>query len=299
MTYSIVARDAQTGAFGVAVQSHYFNVGALVPWLEAGVGAVATQAFVSVAYGPRGLDAMRGGANAADALSALTAADTFAAVRQVAMVDAQGRVGSHTGASCIAYATSRVGTGVVCQANMMRRDGVADVMLETYTGSSMPFASRLVDALDAAEGHGGDIRGRQSAAIRIVAGSAASEPAGGLVCDLRVEDHPDPNRELRRLVGLHAAYTALSRSDELRISGDPAAADAAAWEAVSQAPDNVEIGFWWAIELAKDGRDAEARPLFDRAFAADPGWRELVERLAPSGLLPDDSSLVRRILAAG
>lgn len=296
MTYSIVARDPETGELGVAVQSHYFTVGPIVPWLQAGVGAVATQSFVEPAYGLRGLARMAGGEAAPDALAALVAADDGRDVRQVAMVDARGRAGAHTGAKCILDAGHRLGDGFSVQANMMRRPTVPDAMHAAYTGSDKPLAERLVAALVAAEEEGGDIRGRQSAAIRIVRAASGDDPWNDVVLDLRVDDHPDPNTELARLVRMHRGYARLGRSEELRVEERDAEADAEAEAALELLPDNVEIGFWRGVQLCVEGRDAEARPLLDRAYAIDDGWRELVRRLPAAGLLADDAALVARIL---
>jgi uncharacterized Ntn-hydrolase superfamily protein len=296
MTYSIVARDPETGEMGVAVQSHFFTVGPIVPWLQAGVGAVATQSFVEPAYGPRGLARMAGGTPAPDALAALVADDESRDVRQVAMVDAAGRVGAHTGERCIADAGHRVGDGFSVQANMMRRPTVPDAMYEAYSSTDAPLAERLVAALVAAEAEGGDLRGRQSAAIRIVRAASGDDPWNDVVLDLRVDDHPDPNGELGRLVRMHRGYAKLGRSEELRVEKREAEADAEAQAALALLPENVEIGFWRGVQLCIEGRDAEARPLLDRAYEIDDGWRDLVRRLPAAGLLADDAALVQRIL---
>jgi uncharacterized Ntn-hydrolase superfamily protein len=296
MTYSIVARDPETGQLGVAVQSHYFSVGPVVPWLEAGVGAVATQSLVRVAYGPDGLRHMREGAEAPGALRAALAADDATGVRQVAMVDNAGRVAAHTGSGCIPHTGHLIGDGFSVQANMMRRTTVPEAMRGAFAGSTGAFADRLLAALFAAEDEGGDIRGRQSAAVRIVRGEPTSQSWLDVVVDLRVEDHADPNRELRRLLDLHQAYQCLDRSEELRVAGRLDEAAAEAQRALEKAPDSVELGFWWGIELVKDGRDVEARPLLDRAFAVDAGWRELIQRLVTADLLADDPKLHARIL---
>jgi uncharacterized Ntn-hydrolase superfamily protein len=298
MTYSIVARDRETGEMGVAVQSHFFTVGPIVPWLQAGVGAVATQSFVEPAYGLRGLARMAGGTPAPDALKALVADDEARDVRQVAMVDAQGRVGAHTGARCIADAGHRVGDGFSVQANMMRNPTVPDAMHEAYLSTGAPLAERLVAALVAAEREGGDIRGRQSAAIRVVRAASGDDPWNDVVLDLRVEDHPDPNTELARLVRMHRGYARLGRSEELTVAGRREEADVEARAALDLLPENVEIGFWRGVQLYIEGRDDEARPLVDRAFAIDDGWRELVRRLPAAGLLADDDALMARILGA-
>jgi uncharacterized Ntn-hydrolase superfamily protein len=299
MTYSIVARDPETGELGVAVQSHYFTVGPIVPWLQAGVGAVATQSFVEPAYGLRGLARMADGDAAPAALEALVADDEARDVRQVAMVDAAGRVAAHTGAKCIADAGHRVGDAFSVQANMMRRPSVPDAMFEAYASSTAPLAERLVAALVAAEGEGGDIRGKQSAAIRIVRGTSGDDPWNDVVLDLRVDDHPDPNTELARLVRMHRAYARLNESERLRVDEQIPEADAEAEAALALLPESIEIGFWHGVQLCIDGRDAEARPLLDRAYAVDDGWRELVRRLPAAGLLADDPALVARIVGGG
>jgi uncharacterized Ntn-hydrolase superfamily protein len=296
MTYSIVARDPETGELGVAVQSHYFTVGPIVPWLQAGVGAVATQSFVEPAYGLRGLARMAAGDAAPAALAALVADDEARDVRQVAMVDVAGRVGAHTGARCIADAGHRVGDGFSVQANMMRRPTVPDAMYEAYASSTEPLAERLVAALIAAEGEGGDIRGKQSAAIRIVRAASGDDPWNDIVLDLRVEDHADPNPELARLVRMHRAYARLNESERLRVEQQIDEADREAEAALALLPESIELGFWHGVQLCIDGREAEARPLLDRAYAVDGGWRELVRRLPAAGLLADDPALLARIL---
>jgi uncharacterized Ntn-hydrolase superfamily protein len=217
-------------------------------------------------------------------------------VRQVAMVDAAGRVAAHTGARCIADAGHRVGDGFSVQANMMRRPTVPDAMYEAYSSTDAPLAERLVAALVAAEGEGGDLRGRQSAAIRIVRAAAGEDSWNDVVLDLRVDDHPDPNNELGRLVRMHQGYAKLGRSEDLRVEKREAEADAEAEAALALLPENVEIGFWRGVQLCVEGRDAEARPLLDRAYAIDDGWRDLVRRLPAAGLLADDAALLQRIL---
>jgi len=296
MTYSIVARDPETGELGVAVQSHYFNVGPVVAWVRAGVGAVATQSLVLPAYGPRGLARMGAGATAPDALSSLVAEDADAAVRQVAMVDAGGRAAAHTGERCIGHAGQVHGGSFTTQANMMRHAGVPEAMAARFRAASGSLAERLVAALEAAEEAGGDVRGRQSAAVRVVRGTDTGDEAADLLVDLRVEDHAEPVAELARLVRVHRGYRLLTTSEDARLAGDLDGAREAARAAMALLPDNVELGYWWGIELVKLGRDEEARPYLDRAYAADPGWRELVGRLVPAGILEDDPALVARIL---
>ena len=293
-TYSIVARDAATGELGVAVQSHWFSVGSAVPWAEAGVGAVATQSFVELSYGPLGLDLMRAGKSASVALKALLAADTEEAVRQVAMVDAAGQVAAHTGARCIEAAGHQTGAGYSVQANLMAKPTVWTAMACAYEEAKGPFAERLLAALEAAEREGGDIRGRQSAAILIVKGKASGRPWADRRVDLRVEDNPAPLPELRRLVRLAAAYEAENDGDDRVAKADVAGAVAAYARAAELAPEIPELLFWQAVSLAKAGKLEAALPVFRRVFEREPRWRDLVPRLPRAGLL--DADQVPKIL---
>jgi uncharacterized Ntn-hydrolase superfamily protein len=296
MTYSIVARDPKTGELGVAVQSHYFSVGPVVPWVEAGVGAVATQASVNISYGPHGLDLMRAGKSPSEALAALVAKDEMSSRRQVAMVDAMGNVAAHTGDNCIPYAGHRTGAGVSVQANMMERDTVPDAMLAAYEKTPGPLAIRLLAALDAAEAEGGDIRGKQSAAMVISQGKKQSEPWQGRVLDLRVEDHPEPLVELRRLTQLHQAYRLFSAAEEAGDRGDVEEAAKLGMEGMQLAPGNAEMDFWAALSMASGGMMPMAREFMARAVAAEPRLAELARRMPATGHLPVTGELVRELL---
>lgn len=296
-TYSIVARDPRTGQLGVAVQSHWFSVGPLVPWIEAGVGAVATQSFVEVSYGPLGLDLMRGGKSAPQALKALLAVDPQREVRQVAVIDARGGVAVHTGKTCISQAGHIVGDQFSCQANLMLKNTVWKAMAEAYQSTSGDLVDRLLAALQAAEREGGDIRGRQSAAIVVVSGKPSGQSWKDRIVDLRVEDHPDPVSELKRLVKVHRAYEHMNKGDEYVAEGDIEAALREYKTAEKMLPDNMEMVFWHAATLASLGRVEEALPLFKKVFEADDNWAILVPRLPPAGLLPDEPELIERILA--
>lgn len=298
-TYSIVARDPVTGDFGVAVQSHWFQVGTVVSWAEAGVGAVATQSFVEPAYGPRGLELMRQGRSAQEALDALLAADPERDVRQVAMVDAQGRVAAWTGKRCIAAAGHQTGTSFSVQANLMDRDTVWPAMAKAFAAAPGDLAARLLAALEAAEGEGGDIRGRQSAALLVVRAKPSGTPGHDKVVDLRVDDHPAPLVELRRLLEVHRAYDEMNRGDEAMAKNDLAAAMKHYTRAAELAPDILELPFWQAATLFLAGKEDEAMPIFARVFAADGRWRRLVPRLPAAGLLPDDPEKIEKILAIG
>jgi uncharacterized Ntn-hydrolase superfamily protein len=278
MTYSLVAFDPDSGDCGVAVQSHWFSVGGLVSWAEPGAGAVATQAVPKVSYGPDGLALMRAGRSAPEALAELVGADGLEAVRQVAMVDARGGVAAHTGAECMPFVGQVIGEHYSCQANLMSGPGVWGAMAEAYAASSGPLAGRLLDALDAAEAAGGDLRGRQSAAILVV--PAEGEPWERSV-DLRVEDHRDPLVELRRLVGLNQSYVMVREGDELAAKGDQVGASdlyIAAWERV---PDNDELKFWAALSLVERGEGDRGAALLREAIEFHAGWRRLLEMTSP------------------
>jgi uncharacterized Ntn-hydrolase superfamily protein len=296
-TYSIVARDATTGELGVAVQSHWFSVGTSVAWAEAGVGAVATQSFIDPSYGPLGLALMRAGRSAPDALKGLIAADEGRDVRQVAMVDATGRVAAYTGARCIPAAGDRVGSGFSVQANLMEKDTVWPAMAKAFEAARGDLAERMLAALDAAEAQGGDIRGRQSAALLVVKGVSSGRPWQDKLFDLRVEDHAAPLVELRRLVGLQRAYNLMNEGDLAVEKKDDAGALKAYGAAEALVPDNAEMAYWHAVALVNMGRVDESLPIFAKAFRLHPKWRDLTPRLPKAGLLPDDPKLIARIVA--
>lgn len=298
-TYSIVARDPDTGQLGVAVQSHWFSVGPIVPWAEAGVGAVATQSFVDPSYGPMGIELMRSGRSAQQALQALVSSDPDSSVRQVAMVDANGNVAAHTGSLCIHEAGNRTGAQFSVQANLMDGDGVWPAMAKAFSESGGDLAERLLAALEAAEKEGGDIRGRQSAAILIVSPVNTGRPWADRLFDLRVEDDPNPVGELRRLVQLQRVYLKMNEGDEWVTKGDLGRALSAYEQACDMVPDeatNGEAAFWVGVTLADNGRVDEAIPYLQRAQAQDPNWARLVPRLPASKLLPDDRRLIERLV---
>ncbi|HUG00912.1 MAG TPA: DUF1028 domain-containing protein [Longimicrobiales bacterium] len=296
-TYSIVARDPSTGELGVAVQSHWFSVGPIVAWAEAGVGAVATQSFVEPSYGPLGLDLMRAGRTAKQALAGLLAADPFPAVRQVAMIDRHGNVSAHTGEDAIIAAGHAVGEGFSVQANLMEHPTVWPAMAEAFRGAEGDLAARMMAALEAAQEAGGDIRGRQSAALLVVTGEPTGQAWVDRVFDLRVEDHPRPLEELSRLLHLARAYREMNAGDGAMTEGDVAAAVGHYDAASEMVPESAEMVYWAGVTLASEGRMEEARPRFERAFAADTRWAVLTPRLPAAGLLPDDRTLLDAILS--
>ena len=296
-TYSIVARDAATGELGVAVQSHWFSVGSMVIWAEPGIGAVATQSFVEPSYGPLGLQLMRSGKTAEQALSALLAADDYTSVRQVGMVDASGNVANHTGEDAIVEYCNIAGEGYTVQANLMWKPTVCAAMSKAFEETEGDLAERLVVALEAGEGEGGDIRGKQSVALLVVSGDPTLPPWGGKLYDLRIEDHAEPLVEMRRLLTMARAYNLMNEGDAYMTEGKVEEAVKAYSGAEALVPDSHEMIFWHAATLAADGRVDESLPLFEKAFAMWPLWRELVQRLPASGLLPDDPELMEKILA--
>jgi uncharacterized Ntn-hydrolase superfamily protein len=297
-TFSIVARDSATGDLGVAVQSHWFSVGPIVPWVEAGVGAVATQSFVDPAYGPRGLDLMRAGRAAPDALKTLLAADDARDVRQVAMIDARGRLDAWTGPKDIQAAGHHIGKDYSVQANLMLNDKVWPAMAQAFEKATGDLADRMLAALDAAQAAGGDIRGKQSAALIVATGRPTGQPWKDRTFDLRVDDHPDPLKELRRLVTLQRAYNHMNAGDLAVEKKDNAGALREYGAAEKLVPGNAEMIFWHAVALVNMGRVDESLPLFRRVFKMDKNWVTLTPRLPKSGLLPDDPKVMDRILAA-
>ncbi len=301
-TFSIVARDATTGELGVAVQSHWFSVGSVVPWAEAGIGAVATQSIVEPSYGPLGLSLMRAGKTAPEALKALLAADSGADVRQVAMVDAHGGAAAHTGEHCIRMAGDIVGAGFTTEANLMEKETVWGAMARAFEKAPGDLTDRLLAALDAGQAEGGDIRGKQSAAILVVAGKSTGRPWADRIVDLRVEDNDNPIGELKRLVRLNRAYRRMDAGDNLFAAGDIEGAVREYGGAEALVPDNIEMVFWHAVTLANAGKVDSALPLFRKVFA-DPvqgsKWRALVPRLPHSKMLPDNPKLIETITGAG
>ncbi len=324
-TFSIVARDPKTGDIGVAVQSHWFAVGQTVPWAESGVGAVATQSFIDPAYGKLGLDLMRSGKSAPDALRGLLMADGACDVRQVAMIDTAGNVATFTGANDIQSAGGIAGAGaagvkIPCgktggtfttgrdfavQANLMANDRIWPAMDKAFRESAGDLAGRILAALDAAQAAGGDIRGRQSAAIIVVKAQPSGKPWQDQIFNLRVDDNPEPLKELRRLVALQRAYNHMNAGDLATEKNDLEGAlrEYSTAEEIAASTPGVpqsryaEMVYWHAVALVNMKRVEESLPLFAKAFQLWPGWRELTKRLPAAGLLPDDPALIQRIVS--
>ena len=295
-TYSIVALDAETGELGVAVQSHWFSVGSLVPWAKAGVGAVATQSFVKVDYGPDGLKLMEGGMSAESALNKLVLEDEGEAVRQVAMIDMKGNVAAHTGSKCIYAAGHQIGNNYSVQANLMENETVWPAMAKAFENTEGDLADKMMAALYAAEGQGGDIRGKQSAAMLIVTGEPTGLPWKDVVMDIRVDDHAEPLKELKRLVRIHRAYQHANKGDHYLELEEIEKALVEYEKASEFYPENPELPYWSAVTLASKGNLDQALPIFREVFQKEPRLRILTPRLVNSGLLPNDPALIEAII---
>ena len=285
-TFSIVARDPGTGEMAVGVQSHWFSVGTIVSWGKSGVGVVATQSFVDPAYGPNGLKLMSDGQSAEQALQLLVAADRGRDYRQVAFLDMNGNVSAFTGKKCIASASHVIGDNYSVQANMMVDEDVIPAMSKAFVDNAdQPLAERVLLAMVAAQLAGGDIRGRQSAALIVVGSDPVENSWKDKMVDLRVEDHEYPIRELSRLLRVHRAYEHMNRGDLAVERGEMEMALEEYGAAEAMLPHNLEMKFWKAVALANNGRLEEALPVFKSLFRRDECWRQLAGRLPDSGLL--------------
>ena len=296
-TYSIVALDAETGQLGVAVQSHWFSVGTVVPWAKAGIGAVATQSIAEPSYGPKGLTLMEQGIPADEALKSLLAKDLGENVRQVAMVDARGNVGVHTGSRCISYAGHLTGKNYSVQANIMAKSTVPAAMSQAFEKTGGNLAERMLAALDAAEAEGGDLRGRQSAAMLVVSGEPTGDPWTDRIVDLEVADHEDPLKELRRLLRISQAYRHAQRGDEYLEKNEMDSALQEYSAATKFYPENPELPFWTAVTLAQTGELQKALPIFKDVFSRNQNLRELVPRIVQAEFLTVDQNVLQQILA--
>jgi len=297
-TYSIVAVDREAGEIGVAVQSHWFSVGSTVPWAEAGVGAIATQSFVNLSFGPRGLELLRKGRSPQRVVEELLRSDPAGQMRQLAVIDRHGTAAAHTGRRCVPEAGHVLGENFSVQANLMASAEVWPAMARSFQRSSGPLAERLVETLRAAQACGGDLRGTQSAAIVVV----RVEPTGLIwkdrLIDLRVEDHRDPLGELSRLLRVFRAYEHMNRGDEALEAEDGPGALREYGEARRLYPDSQEIRFWSAVSLVNAGELEQALPVFGELFGAHPNWETLLERIYGLGLLRTDRNGYERIFVS-
>ena len=296
-TFSIVARDPVTGEMGVAVQSHWFSVGTAVSWAEAGIGAVATQSFVNKSFGIRGLELLKKGLTAQQALDSLLKNDEGREVRQVAIVDTKGNVATHTGKGCIQYATQIQGDQFSVQSNMMLGDRVSNAMAAAFNKSAgNPLGERMLLALEAAQAVGGDIRGQQSAAILIVPARSEGKPWDERTVDLRVDDSKEPIKELRRLYTVQVAYEHMNKGDLAVEKNDMMTAMNEYNAAMKMIPGNLEMQYWTAITLANNKQVDKALPMLKKIFIKDKNWKELTRRLPAVKLLTVDKADLKKIL---
>jgi uncharacterized Ntn-hydrolase superfamily protein len=296
-TFSIVARDAVTDEMAVGVQSHWFSVGTAVSWGEAGVGVVATQSFVNKSYGIKGLDLMKKGKTATEALNELLAADEGREVRQVAMIDVNGNVNAYTGKNCIDHAGNIVGKNYSVQSNMMLGDKVNAAMSKAFEGSEgKSLAERVLMALKAAQAAGGDIRGKQSAAILVVAGKSTGQPWNERLIDLRVDDHKAPLDELDRLLRTFRAYEHMDKGDLATEKNNMKLAMEEYSAAMKMFPENLEMQYWTAITLANNKKVADASKLLQKIYKKDANWRELTRRLPKVNLLNVTAADLKELL---
>lgn len=294
-TYSIVARDEATGELGVAVQSHWFSVGSIVSWAEAGVGAIATQSLVNVSFGPKGLELLRQGKNAQETMDILLTEDDGREFRQVAIIDVNGNVAVHTGEKCIADAGHIKGNNYSVQANMMLNQKVWPAMSKAFEESKGPLAERMLAALQAAESAGGDIRGRQSAAILVVRGKASGKIWEDRFIDLRVEDHPNAPEEISRVLKVYRAYEHMNKGDLAIEHGDEKMALEEYGAAQQMFPKNIEMQYWHAVSLVNIGQLEKALPMFKSIFQRDENWVELTRRIVRNEMLNVDDKTLERI----
>ncbi len=296
-TFSIVARDPETGEMGVAVQSHWFSVGSIVSWAEAGVGAIATQSLVNVSFGPNGLELLKQGMTAQQVLDKLVSEDDGRDFRQLAIVDAKGNVASYTGSKCIPEAGNIKGDNFSVQANLMLNNKIWPAMDKAFRESKGPLAERMIASLEAAQNAGGDIRGKQSAAILIVRGKSTGKVWEDRLIDLRVEDSPEPIAELKRLLKVHRAYDHMNNGDLAIEKNDMKLAMQEYSAAEEMFPDNLEMKFWHAVTLASNGKVDESLPLFKDIFMKDENWKTLTPRLVPIGMLNVSEGDLKKIIS--
>lgn len=295
-TYSIVARDPETGEMGVAVQSHWFSVGSIVAWGEAGIGVVATQSFVNPSFGPRGLELMKSGMTAGEALDLLIASDEGREFRQLAILDAKGNVKAFTGNKCIEGAGDLIGNNYSVQANLMLNDLVPKAMAEAFEKTKGPLAERMVAAMEAAQNVGGDIRGQQSASILVVRGKSTGNLWEDRLIDLRVEDHLQPVDEIKRLLKVYRAYEHMNNGDYAVEKNDMELAMKEYSAAMNMFPENLEMKYWTAIALVNVGQLEKALPMFKDIFSKNENWKTLTPRLIKNEMLVADEETLKRIL---
>jgi uncharacterized Ntn-hydrolase superfamily protein len=281
---------------GVAVQSHWFSVGTIVSWGEAGVGVIATQSFVNASFGPKGLELLKSGMTPQQVVDKLINEDEGRDFRQLAILDSKGNVAAYTGKNCIQPAGHLTGKGYSVQANLMMNDKVWPAMAKAFENSKGSLAERLLIALEAAQSVGGDIRGKQSAAILVVRAKSTGKVWEDRLVDLRIDDSNEPLKEMRRLLKVHQAYQHMNNGDLAVEKNDMAKAMEEYSAAMKMFPNNLEMKYWTAVALANKGNLKEALPLFKEIFKKDKNWKTLTPRLIPNGLLTVDEKTLKEIL---
>ncbi len=296
-TYSIVAFDPETGDMGAAVQSHWFSVGTLVIWGEAGVGVVATQSFINASFGPRGLDLLKQGLSPQEALDSLLSTDEGREVRQVAILNNKGEVAAFTGKNCIQAAGHYVGEGYSVQANLMEKETVWPAMAKAFENTKAPLAERMMTAMEAAQNEGGDMRGKQSAAMIVVRAKPTGNVWEDRLVDIRIDDHATPIIEMKRILNVLRAYEHMNAGDLAIEKNQIELAQKEYAIAQQMMPENEEMKFWTAVTLANIGKMKEALPIFKTVFEKNQNWKLLTPRLVPAGLLTVSDKDLKRILA--
>ncbi len=297
-TFSIVARDENTGELAVGVQSHWFSVGTTVSWAEAGVGAVATQSLTNKSFGIRGLALLKAGKTAQEALDILLSDDANKEDRQVGIVDSKGNVANFTGNKCIAFAGELKGKNFAVQSNMMLTDKVPTAMAKAFEASSkLPIAERVLEAMKAAQKAGGDIRGKQSAAILVVKGESTGKPwDDNHLVDLRVDDGPNPIAEMERLLYTHRAYEHMSNGDLANEKNNWNLALQEYETGMKLLPKNLEMQFWTAVALVNNGNIPKATKMLKLLYTKEPIWREITRRVHKVGIMKMEENELNLLL---
>ncbi len=294
-TFSIVAFDPSTRELGVAVQSRYFSVGSVVPWAEAGVGAIATQSFVNVSYGPKGLELLKQGILVYDVIDRLTKDDVGKDSRQLGVIDAKGNAAAFTGKKCLEWAGSKVGKNYSVQGNILASEDVVNRMAESFEFAKGDLGSRLVAALEGGENAGGDARGRQSAALLVVRENRGRASYGDRYIDLRVEDHSNPIGELKRLLDMHRVYSLIDESEEELTKNNFETALSTLKKAAALNPNVDDIHVDLGIINMKLGRKEEAVKAFEEALRLNPKLKNLIKQLPKAGWIDADREVLEKL----
>jgi uncharacterized Ntn-hydrolase superfamily protein len=294
-TFSIVAFDPITKDLGVAVQSRYFSVGSVVPWAESGVGAIATQSFVNVSYGPRGLELLKEGLNVEDVIGRLTRDDEGKEFRQLGIIDSKGNASAFTGWRCLEWAGSIVGKNYTAQGNILAGEDVVKGMSQKFESTKGELADKLVAALEGGQEGGGDARGRQSAALLVVRKNVGRAGYGDRYIDLRVEDHPEPIAELKRLLVMHRVYRLIDDGEEKMATGDPEGGLSMIKEAVSLGPSIDDAHIDLGVIYLKLGKRDEALKAFGQALKLNPRMKTMIKQLPGAGLMEKDPEIFKEL----